>query len=79
VPGILGAVSLGTRPVLDLPFARVLGRLRRQPRVHTALHAAADGRAAFGVVDLGVFTGSGSAWTASAAGASSRARPHRRR
>ena len=60
MPGIVGAVGLHGRRAVDLPFGRVLGRLRHQPRVRASLIASADGRAALGAVDLGFFTGSGS-------------------
>jgi asparagine synthase (glutamine-hydrolysing) len=60
VPGILGAASLDGSPIGDLPFHRVLARLRHQPKVETSLVWTDDRRAALGAVDLGFFAGSGS-------------------
>ncbi len=59
MPGIFGAAAFRSGTAMELPFERVIERLRHQPRLGATRIAAPDGRAALAVVDLGVVAGSG--------------------
>ena len=64
MPGIFGAVATPPGQAAALPLEELGERLRVQPALRVRLARSADGRAALGAVDLGLFPGSGTPYRA---------------